>query len=103
MLTFFTFPLNYWQLRVAKAQSTPPVTPQPSVSKSISPVSDWNHVSQPTTQQETVSSYAYEKSWADTGEEISAVEDEGHLLTAIIMYLLYALGNHSKTKPYRTN
>lgn len=54
-------------------------------------------MSQPTTQQETVSSYAYEKSWADMGEEISAVEDEGHLLTAII------LGNHSMTKPYRTN
>ncbi|KAH9764057.1 hypothetical protein KPL70_001392 [Citrus sinensis] len=74
-------------LRVAKGQSTPSVTPQPSVSKNISPVSDWNHVSQPTTQQETVSSYAYEKSWADTGEEISAVEDEEEIKSVYVRNL----------------
>ncbi|KDO36681.1 hypothetical protein CISIN_1g021044mg [Citrus sinensis] len=74
-------------LRVAKGQSTPSVTPQPSVSKNISPVSDWNHVPQPTTQQETVSSYAYEKSWADTGEEISAVEDEEEIKSVYVRNL----------------
>lgn len=74
-------------LRVAKGQSAPLVAPQPSVSKSISPVSDWNHVSQPTTQQETVSSNAYEKSWADMGEEISAVEDEEEIKSVYVRNL----------------
>ncbi|XP_043807121.1 nuclear transport factor 2 isoform X2 [Manihot esculenta] len=51
---------------VAKRQSVPSVAP---------PTSDLNHAPQPTSQQATVTSNSFEKSRAETFEEISALED----------------------------
>lgn len=61
----------YWKLRVAKGQSAPPQNAS----------SDWNNLSQTTTQQTPILLNTYENSGADQQEEEpSGVEDEGHLL-----------------------
>ncbi|KAG5236409.1 nuclear transport factor [Salix suchowensis] len=61
-------------LRVAKGQSATSVTLQPSVNKNVPPTSEWNHASQVPVQQSTVMSNSFERSEAETAEEI--YEDE---------------------------
>ncbi|KAF9673613.1 hypothetical protein SADUNF_Sadunf10G0042300 [Salix dunnii] len=61
-------------LRVAKGQSATPVTLQPSVNKNVPPASEWSHASQVPVQQSTVMSNSFERSEAETAEEI--YEDE---------------------------
>lgn len=77
MFSFFLFVICHLKLRVAKGQSTTSVVPQPSVNKNAPPVSEWNHSSQPSSQQSTVMSNSFERSGADTVEEVLAMEDEG--------------------------
>ncbi|KAI9195753.1 hypothetical protein LWI28_017747 [Acer negundo] len=74
-------------LRVSKGLSAPSVAPQTAVNKNVPPASDWNHALQPTTQQETVFPNAYERSGADIGEEISAVEDEEEIKSVYVRNL----------------
>ncbi|KAJ6719352.1 RAS GTPASE-ACTIVATING PROTEIN-BINDING PROTEIN [Salix purpurea] len=57
-------------LRVAKGQSATSVTLQPSVNKNVPPTSEWNHASQVPVQQSTVMSNSFERSEAETAEEI---------------------------------
>ena len=41
--------------------------------------SEWDHASQPTTQQSNFSSNTYERSVVETAEEVPIMEDEGIL------------------------
>ncbi|CAK7327319.1 unnamed protein product [Dovyalis caffra] len=61
-------------LRVAKGQSATSVTPQPSVNKNVPTTSEWNHPPQPTVHQSTMMSNSFERSEAETVDEI--YEDE---------------------------
>ena len=69
----------FWKLRVAKGQPTQAVASQPSANKNMPLTSEWGHASQPTTQQSNFSSNTYERSVAETAEEIPIMEDEGIL------------------------
>ncbi|XP_031251310.1 nuclear transport factor 2-like isoform X1 [Pistacia vera] len=73
-------------LRIAKGQSAPSVASQPTVNKNVPPSSDWNHIPEPTVQQVTVLSNAYEKSGVDT-VEVSAVEDEEEIKSVYVRNL----------------
>lgn len=46
------------------------MTLQPSVNKNVPPASEWNHASQVPVQQSTVMSNSFERSEAETAEEI---------------------------------
>lgn len=79
-ITFYSYhlPFPHCKLQVAKRQSVPSVAP---------PTSDLNHAPQPTSQQATVTSNSFEKSRAETFEEISALED-GQFSSSFLSYAL---------------
>lgn len=74
-------------LQVAKEQPAISASPQPSVNKFVSPVSEWNHTPKPPTQQSVASSTAVESSWVETPEEFSAVEDEDEIKSVYVRNL----------------
>ncbi|KAF5736708.1 Nuclear transport factor 2 family protein with RNA binding domain isoform 1 [Tripterygium wilfordii] len=74
-------------LRVAKAQSAPSVSSQPTISKNAPPASESNHASQDP-QQAIASSNAFEWSGGDMVKEFSAIEDEDEVKSVYVRSLL---------------
>ncbi|KAF3952530.1 hypothetical protein CMV_021917 [Castanea mollissima] len=74
-------------LRVAKGQPTQAVASQPSANKNMPLTSEWDHASQPTTQQSNFSSNAYERSVAEAAEEVPIMEDEGEIRSVYVRNL----------------
>ncbi|XP_050239232.1 nuclear transport factor 2-like isoform X1 [Quercus robur] len=74
-------------LRVAKGQPTQAVASQPSANKNMPLTSEWDHASQPTTQQSNFSSNTYERSVAEMAEEVPIMEDEGEIRSVYVRNL----------------
>lgn len=74
-------------LRVPKGQSAPSVAPQSTSNKNASPASEWKHTPQPTTQQSTASSNAFESSGAEVMEDNPALQDEGEIKSVYVRNL----------------
>ncbi|KAI6693701.1 hypothetical protein NL676_021411 [Syzygium grande] len=74
-------------LRVAKGQSAPSVAPPPSVNKNSLAVSEWDHTPEPTGQQPIAPANVHEPSGAETGEEVSGVDDEGEIKSVYVRNL----------------
>ncbi|KAI3413010.1 uncharacterized protein J3R85_016651 [Psidium guajava] len=77
-------------LRVAKGQSAPSVAPPP-VNKNSLAVSEWDHTPEPTGKQSIAPINVHEPSGAETGEEISSVDDGGEIKSVYVRNLLPAV------------
>ncbi|GAV86577.1 NTF2 domain-containing protein/RRM_6 domain-containing protein [Cephalotus follicularis] len=74
-------------LRVAKG-SAPPVSPQSSVNRNVSPSSEWNHTPQTSTLQSTALTDAMERSGRDAMQDFSALEEEDEIKSVYVKNIL---------------
>ncbi|KAG2721959.1 hypothetical protein I3760_02G106600 [Carya illinoinensis] len=74
-------------LLVAKGQPTQIVASQPSANKSAPLTSEWDHASQPTTQQSIASTNTFERFVVEVPEEVPTVEDEDEIKSVYVRNL----------------
>jgi hypothetical protein len=87
-LVFFFF---FWKLRVAKGQPTQAVISQPPSNKNAPLTSEWDHTSQPITQQPIMPYNTFERPVAEMAEEVPTMEYEGLISSSPTVHFHYGI------------